>query len=120
MKTKFLLAITSIALHYNIFSQETHVVSAKLLPACGEMTSLVKNTNKTKVFPVPGNQSIRILTEENIQKITISDLNGRSVLTQEALSSDETISLLGISEGFYIISIQIQDKIYQEKIIIKR
>jgi hypothetical protein len=76
----------------------------------------------TKVYPNPTSGIINIEIPSLTEKTTLSvyDLQGRMVYTQETNQVENTISLEGIQDGVYLIQIDNTAGSITKKIVLKR
>jgi photosystem II stability/assembly factor-like uncharacterized protein len=82
-------------------------------------TDVLNNDAKVTVYPNPATDAIRIAGFEGKAMITISDLEGRIVLTKE-IKTDESVSLSSLSNGVYLATIKSNKSNKTEKLIIHR
>jgi len=68
------------------------------------------------IYPNPTSGWLKIETTEIIEKVTISDLSGRIMLTTD----QSEIDLSQIANGSYLISIETHETVYTNKILITR
>ena len=82
-----------------------------------ESTLGVENHNAFEftVYPNPAKDVLKINTQQQLQKVEIADLLGRTVLTQQNVSKSVDVSLL--SKGVYIIKLTSEKGISTKKII---
>lgn len=62
-------------------------------------------SREVKVFPNPTSNQVNISAPEDIQWITIRDLNGKEVTSGRVSGSDFSYSLDGLRTGFYIMEL---------------
>lgn len=75
----------------------------------------INNDNNIKVFPNPSSTIFKIVSDTNIDKITIFDTLGKEILTQTQNNNEVNIEKL--SKGIYLIEITSEnDKIYKKLI----
>ncbi|UCD32972.1 MAG: T9SS type A sorting domain-containing protein, partial [Desulfobacterales bacterium] len=55
--------------------------------------------------------------DNNIQKLTISDITGNRIIEKTLIEQNETIDISGLASGIYIIGIQTDNEILTIKII---
>ena len=76
-----------------------------------------------EAFPNPANNSVSIITPQNFEngKVRITDMTGRTVLSQDLDGSDriQTLSTTDLSSGIYMITLYNQKEISSKKLIIK-
>lgn len=90
-----------------------------------ELKSDLQNPSSFVIFPNPisGNTfniQFRSAIESPIS-VTVNDLSGRSVLTTTSYGEDHLVVILpnGLSKGFYLVSIKINDEISVQKVILR-
>jgi len=74
------------------------------------------DNSQLSIYPNPTSGWLKIETTEIIEKVTISDLSGRIMLTTD----QSEIDLSQIANGSYLISIETHETVYTEKILITR
>jgi len=67
------------------------------------------------IYPNPANAQINIAAREQIEAITIMDIMGKKVKT--IIEPNSTIDLSGLANGVYILQIQIDKSLVNQKII---
>ena len=73
-------------------------------------------SSEIEIYPNPANDFVTIKTHNNIgDLITISDISGRTLITEEVTSDDIQINIADLAKGLYII--KVGDK--SEKLIIR-
>ena len=83
-----------------------------------DVFDLSYETSQIKVYPNPANKNIRIEIAKGIvvKTIKLHDLNGKLIKT--FLSTNTLLNISGIAKGQYMLSIETNNKIIREKIII--
>lgn len=82
--------------------------------------SVTEQTNaKMTIHPNPASNELLISGLNNISKVELSDLNGRSVFVSE-VSNTNKVNLSNMDNGVYVIHVQADGKSYQEKVIVKK
>lgn len=77
-----------------------------------------RQNNIYKTYPNPTNGIINFeFVENNIKKLTISDITGKTIIKKVNIQQNEMIDLSNFVNGIYIISIQTDNKIYTTKIV---
>ncbi|MBR6775524.1 MAG: T9SS type A sorting domain-containing protein [Bacteroidales bacterium] len=87
-------------------------------PLCVEHVSVddIAYSSRLEIYPNPANDFVTIKTHNNIgDLITISDISGRTLITEEVTSDDIQINIADLTKGLYII--KVGDK--SEKLIIR-
>lgn len=75
----------------------------------------INNNNNIKVFPNPSSTIFKIVSDTNIDKITIFDTLGKEILTQT--QNNNEINIEKLSKGIYLIEITSEnEKIYKKLI----
>ncbi|HEY3370472.1 MAG TPA: T9SS type A sorting domain-containing protein [Prolixibacteraceae bacterium] len=78
-------------------------------------TILASNSPSFKAFPNPFSDHIRIASSASVQWVEITDLQGRIVYA-DAYSNAE-IDLHSLPSGFYVLKIQSEQQVFQQKLI---
>ncbi len=74
--------------------------------------------NDHLIYPNPTNGIIKLdFAESNIKKITISDINGKTIIEKTTIQQNGIINLSQFVSGIYIISIQTDKEIFITKIV---
>lgn len=78
--------------------------------------SLISN-----VYPNPttGNVTIQLTELNSNTELTVIDMSGRKILSEQLSQLQTTIDLSDNNSGIYIITVTSNDKLYREKVIIK-
>ncbi|MCD4795523.1 MAG: T9SS type A sorting domain-containing protein [Bacteroidales bacterium] len=77
----------------------------------------IQNTG-ISVYPNPTNGIINFeFVNNNIQKLTISDITGKQIIEKTTIEQKEIIDLSSFVSGIYIISIQTDNEIFNTKIV---
>ena len=70
------------------------------------------------IYPNPTNGIVNFqFNNNNIQKISISDITGKQIIEKTEIQQNEQIDLSGFDSGIYIISIQTDNEIFTTKVI---
>lgn len=101
---------------------ESQVTGAGLpsLASCTTLSSEDFNSSDYKVFPNPTNDNFTIRTTKNLGEVrlTLTDINGRTVLSKETtLFGDTEINMSTLQSGLYILNIKGEFISTNEKII---
>lgn len=75
----------------------------------------INNDNNIKVFPNPSSTIFKIVSNTNIDKITIFDTLGKEILTQTQNNNEVNIEKL--SKGIYLIEITSENEKVYKKLI---
>ncbi|MCK5775825.1 MAG: T9SS type A sorting domain-containing protein [Bacteroidales bacterium] len=71
------------------------------------------------IYPQPANDFISIVSKNNINTITIYNLNGQEVLRRNCGSTKKQINISELDAGIYMIRIEINSETFFEKLIIQ-
>ncbi len=71
--------------------------------------------NGATVYPNPSNNLVKVKAGAQINKVTILDLNGKTVLEYSLNSSEGTIDTSTLINGFYFLRIETLSGIITEK-----
>lgn len=84
------------------------------------ITSSFNHDTKNEILcypnPTMGKLNI-VLSEKIIKNVKVLDLTGKVIIAKTTMEQNELIDLSGYKSGIYIISIQIENEIFTEKII---
>lgn len=70
------------------------------------------------IYPNPTNGELNFeFTNNDIQKLTISDITGKRIIEKSEIQKNETIDLYGFESGIYIICIQTNKEKFTTKIV---
>jgi len=75
--------------------------------------------NPCKIYPNPATDAFQITGIEGTILVTVSDLNGRLLLSKE-ITSNENISLSCLPNGLYLVGIKSNNATKTEKLIIQK
>ena len=76
--------------------------------------------NAIQIYPNPVSDKLYIKSVlDDIKKIEMIDLTGKVIYTNKVIRKSETIDLVGISTGLYLIRIYTADKVFTEKVVVK-
>lgn len=80
-----------------------------------------ENNIQLNVFPNPSNGLFYISAPENLNKatITLSDINGRTLLMRDMQSSTEMLDASTLAKGVYILSLQSKEGSTTKKIVVQ-
>jgi hypothetical protein len=70
------------------------------------------------LYPNPATHTLTITTEYKIQEISIYNLTGQCVLQQRP--SSNVIDVSELKDGLYVIECLVENKMYRQKLIIRR
>ncbi len=73
--------------------------------------------NKITIYPNPAKDNVVIETKETIENIRIISTSGQELLSQKG---GNTVSLSGISDGVYMISVKTTGGVYTEQLVVKK
>jgi len=88
-----------------------------------ENCSFVSDINDfyLKIFPNPGNNFIQVETNEKIQALSITDIYGKNYPIKIKILDDKfIINTSFLNSGLYLLYVQINNKVFVEKVIILR
>lgn len=84
------------------------------------VTSISTLNNLVKFYPNPTTDILNITIKNNVNStITILDINGKVVLTQEIIGQNAQINLTNFAKGLYILNMNVDGQNLQNKIMIK-
>ncbi len=75
--------------------------------------------NNISISPVPAKEYITVFCPENINKLVIYDVSGKTVFSQNVAGQNVTINTSGLSSGVYFVKILTGTQTISEKIIIE-
>ena len=75
------------------------------------------NQNDILIYPNPTTGVLNIRSKENIKQIIISNITGKTILTNSNVNQTTPIDLSGIKNGIYIITIKTDSGIINKKLI---
>ncbi|MDR0864399.1 MAG: T9SS type A sorting domain-containing protein [Candidatus Symbiothrix sp.] len=73
---------------------------------------------RVSIFPNPSDGIFQIQTPQN-GVVLITDISGKLVLKEKTNSANHTIDISNQAAGMYILSLQMNDQVYQSKLIKK-
>ncbi len=81
-----------------------------------------KNETKVIIFPNPttGILNYEIPKSTKSAIITVSDLLGRTILNTNANSANQSLNLVGFKNGTYLVTINVDGKAYQSKVVLNQ
>jgi hypothetical protein len=92
--------------------------SAVYLNTSTVSVSLLKK-NKLRISPVPAKEYITVICPENINKLVIYNVSGKTVFSQNSTGQTVTVNTSGLSSGVYFVQILTETETISEKIIIE-
>jgi hypothetical protein len=97
-----------------------HIVFDKAVASLANISEAIE-MKSFSVYPNPANQFVSIDINENDvwKNVVISDLSGKTVLSQEVSGSVMKLQLGNLGNGMYIISLQSETASTSSKLIIK-
>lgn len=72
-----------------------------------------------KIYPNPNQGRFTVSSKEEMKRIIITDISGRKILSKELHNNDVNIDLSQYAKGMYLISINVNSKILQAKILVE-
>ena len=80
----------------------------------------IKTNGSVKFYPNPATENITIISDNGESGlVTISNLTGKNVLSQQITSNEQIIHLSNLGKGLYIIKLQTNNSVLVSKLIIK-
>jgi len=74
--------------------------------------------NDVLIYPNPTHDKVYLrASNNNIQKVTLTDITGKLIFSTNNIQQHETIDLSGYRSGIYFISIQTDNKVFTTKIV---
>jgi len=99
---------------YNLFLDNI------LISNLGPLTSVKENTAKSiSVYPNPANDRLNIVLNGQEANVSVYDVTGK-VISSEKMIGNSTMHLSSFSAGTYFVKVQTAEKVYNEKIVIKK
>lgn len=83
------------------------------------IVSVEENAIEVDMYPNPANDLVNIQTNENVDVVSIFDLNGRLIYSKKPSSNALVINTAKWSSGVYTVQIQLNSGISTEKLIIE-
>ncbi len=83
-------------------------------------TLIIKNLSESGIsfYPNPTSGIINVeFADNNIQRISISDITGKTIIEKTEIQQNETIDLSSFERGIYIINIQTDKEMFTTKIV---
>jgi PKD repeat protein len=81
----------------------------------------LNQSSGVEVFPNPSKGIFSIKTEENIESLSLTDLQGKSIpLPERTGINDKSLDLRAISEGIYLLHLKTNRGVSRQKIIIQK
>lgn len=108
------------ALTFRFRSNETlNYPGWKAFVTCDTSVGL-KEMNEENIFiyPNPANYYFKISSENAIDRLAIYDLSGKLVLQENMINSTKTINVDHLRRGIYLLRIETQGKVLNEKLIL--
>lgn len=79
----------------------------------------IKQNNVIKIFPNPADEKVFISSDKNIDKISITDMTGHSLLTETIIPGKAcSLNTRQLTNGIYFLKIEDQGVYYQQKLIV--
>ena len=70
------------------------------------------------VYPNPANDIINLITSENIKRLSITDMSGKTLVDQQDISNHHQIDCSNWPRGIYLLKLETGEKISTEKIVL--
>ena len=85
----------------------------------GQQTTGIKQLyNELTVTPVVARDHITVSAGgRSINRLTLTDMGGRTVLTLNGLGTGATVTTTSLPEGMYIVTVQTEGQTYYKKIV---
>ncbi len=98
----------------------TNTISQEFTIRVG-VTEIATDNNIVKFFPNPTTNflNIQLLNKEENAELTIMDLSGKTLLIKQLTQQSSRIDLTGFAKGTYLLKLNLNGKILQNKIIIQ-
>lgn len=90
-----------------------------LIESTPSNTNEVANEDLFSVFPNPATDQIQVQSDEQIDELSIYDVTGKLVFTQQTPAINETVDVSNLQSGLYILQARIGDKISVEKLMVQ-
>ncbi|MDD3079148.1 MAG: thiol protease/hemagglutinin PrtT [Paludibacter sp.] len=85
-----------------------------------DVTNVLNVTdNKLNIYPNPASDILNINTQQNMSKIKITDLSGRTLVYKNVSGTTTQVSVSTLNKGVYILNVETQNGNYTEKFIKK-
>ena len=109
----------------NIYFSADNIIGTDSYPAFGDFktsltyTGIFENDRSVlSIYPNPTNGITNFeFANNNIQKLTISDITGKTIIEKVNIQQNEMIDLSSFKSGIYIIKIQTDNEIFTTKIV---
>jgi hypothetical protein len=98
---------------------EFRLYSDKQLPAFKDLATVSPGnpgTSSLQVYPNPASGEVHIASPSVVQKIDVFSVNGKLIRQIRPLSSSPTLNLNGLNPGIYLLRIQTNNQLFNEKI----
>ncbi len=101
---------------------ETEDYRVNITPAALSLNQFNKVETKVSLFPNPttGILNYEIQNSAKVTTIIISDLLGRTILSEKANAANESINLAGFKNGTYLVTINVDGKIFKSKVVLNQ
>ncbi|MBK7965116.1 MAG: T9SS type A sorting domain-containing protein [Bacteroidetes bacterium] len=99
----------------------TVVISPPLSPILYERTENRNDSNRMSIFPNPSSQEIHFITDETLEGVVcIRVYSTEGKMLKEKYTEDRSLYIGNLPEGYYLVSLSKQDKVYTSKFILKK
>lgn len=79
----------------------------------------LKQNSVVKIFPNPADENVFISSDKNIDKISITDMTGHSLLIENIIPGQAcSLNTRQLANGIYFLKIEDQGVYYQQKLIV--
>lgn len=98
---------------YYMNKADRKAIMTSLTPTLDNDT-FTPETNKISVYPNPCSNTLNINTNETVDRLTVVDITGKTVLTQ---SNTQSVNVETLTNGVYFLTTYINGTAYQNKFI---
>lgn len=100
------------------FGGKGFITQFDLTPVALVGTQEQENTKSITVFPNPADASVHIYAPNSEFSVTITDVYGRIIFTQQYQTNYATVSVADFSAGPYIVSVNCDNVMYNQKLTV--
>lgn len=84
-----------------------------------EKSALVKITNQIMIYPNPSNHYITVTAPEKMKKITVSSLDGKTIIIEVFSAASRDMNVGNFADGMYLITVETQNGQFLQSKFIK-